>query len=293
MTSPELAAATSPEANPSAKRCLGVWRGGSRGSGLMTGAGQVSAQRRAPSVAVSCGLTGCMVSPDSRVPRPSVPRPRNRQGGRFWGAAAPSRQHSPLGCHRHPPASPCSPPAPQNEPSWPRAACWPPARGADTQPGSLGERSCLLAGSPARTHQATKPRASALAPGCQPVARSPRHQPGFGRGGGTAPENPPTVPHGVISQAWGHTHTHARCRQGCSPLPGTAAACLIALKAQQMAEWLQDVLLPHFGAPSLAFLQNSSKEGGWEEPCVHGAGGWGTMTPATVAEHGDALQPGN
>lgn len=50
---------------------------------------------------------------------------------------------------------------------------------------------------------------------------------------------PATVP-GRFPALQGGLHTG-----GCSLLSRMAAACLIALKAQQMAEWLQDVLLQH------------------------------------------------
>lgn len=58
-----------------------------------------------------------------------------------------------------------------------------------------------------------------------------------------APENAPAAPRGGFPDLAG-----ARLLQaGMLLLPGTAAACLIALKAQQMAEGLQDVLFQRFG----------------------------------------------
>lgn len=66
----------------------------------------------------------------------------------------PCRQHPPLGCHH------CHP-APRLHPKvTPRVPEHPAGTRAGTE---MGERACLLAGSPAGTHGATKPPAPVLA----------------------------------------------------------------------------------------------------------------------------------
>lgn len=94
------------------------------------------------------------------------------------------------------------------------------------------------------TCQAIASRASASLPGCQHAA----HRGGGSSGTDTisnahishpaAASRAPAIVPGRFPALQGGLHTG-----GCSLLSRMAAACLIALKAQQMAEWLQDVLL--------------------------------------------------
>lgn len=211
----------------------------------MTRVGQVSAQHRAPSVAAFRGSYWVRGVTGQPGPPAECPQALGLAGGEVLGC-----RNRPVGSTLRRDATAASlsrsPPAPRNKPLVAQSTPLTPGKGHP------GWHEAWRAGrrEPAPTEQPNPPGIYARS---RLPASCPRHQPGFGKGGEA--QHPKTHPWGYFPGLGGGD---ACCRQGCSPLPGTAAACLIALKAQQMAEWLQDVLLQHFGAagaPSLAFLQ--------------------------------------
>lgn len=121
----------------------------------------------------------------------------------------------------------CPPPAPHNDSEHPR----------DPQGGTAG-----LAPALASRERRERGAASLQAPAQHPQPGHLRPLPAASQLP-WAPENPPAAPRGGFPGLAGGRLLQA----GMLLLPGTAAACLIALKAQQMAEGLQDVLFQHFG----------------------------------------------
>lgn len=204
-------------------------------------------------------LTGCVVSPDNQVPRPSVPGPCVWQEGRFWGAAtargaAPSVGMPPPppfpACHLHPETNPEHPTDP-----------W---QGAPRLARSLASREKGTC-----THRATQtPRHLRSLPAASQLPATPAGV--WQEGGGTAPKNPPA---GLFPRPWG-----GGCVLQAGMLPAAWHGCCLLNCAEsttdgRMASRCSFATFWCCRAPSLAFLQNNSKEGGWEEPCVHWGGG--------------------